>query len=875
MADSRLSGSHVRRIEGHVPGWRRGASAAAVACIVAGVVLVALAYVLASPPSGLCQMSYSKPRYARTILPSSATIDRLPSTYALYTYTDGFAQYTMSPESDSLTIIVFFPGNVGSYKQYRSIASRIIRYIPEGMLRDAVEHYTFDFGEEFSALSALSLQSQVEFASATLTALVQSRITALDIDRSTVSVILIGHSMGGSVATALFMMPDFPAELVSAIYILGSPLRAPVLTTEFALHDFYHAHRRFWTSATATGGSPVLQDILCVSVSGGTGDLMVESSLSDMTGIFNGRHSISVEASQIPDVDVPVEHQVLVWCSELVEVISNSVLTMIDLDAESPHDRVLRRGRLASAELSRFSYRWHRTLRNVVERQLSASLASPASDTSNFDLTMSSCIIFSNVRHASVEVCKQGVCNAVSGFPEADFRDSRSGRRYVAFLLSEHLLGFDEILFMVPPFNRTASWEPRVWGTFHRTSLPVHRHWGSFVVDTTSIVLVAIDNPLRTDLFCEVAIHVLQCETKKHDAPIHAVGLISSDNRGLHQGAVVHEGADKAVRFYRTATDTSKIIAMFSLDPQCRYKLSMQPQTVRSSLSTLFHDFPIVPQLFIAFLFALLSFQTIFVHWYMLQRDPKRGFWLREIVLRNSFRIACADMVVAIILPTILDFRIPDRGPASSIPIPTTQSVWALLSSCTAAVALFDAILDYVSRFTLSYANKWELVPSRRQTILVSVFCASFPLYFLVSPGLYSVIAVATATLDFLVLSGHDLVAPRALRATWLLVHFGLLQSCIPRWSAYTIPNPLSSVSNLFAFIVFLLTNWTFIIGPAILSPFAFHWTVPGCMATFSLTVLTWAPRSIAIFPAVTVSIWCFAAALYAARDYGRRAHNE
>lgn len=71
----------------------------------------------------------------------------------------------------------------------------------------------------------------------------------------------------------------------------------------------------------------------------------------------------------------------------------------------------------------------------------------------------------------------------------------------------------------------------------------------------------------------------------------------------------------------------------------------------------------------------------------------------------------------------------------------------------------------------------------------------------------------------------------------------GLLQSCIPRWSAYTIPNPLSSVSNLFAFIVFLLTNWTFIIGPAILSPFAFHWTVPGCMATFSLTVLTWAPR--------------------------------
>jgi hypothetical protein len=50
--------------------------------------------------------------------------------------------------------------------------------------------------------------------------------------------------------------------------------------------------------------------MLCVSISGGTNDLLVESSLSDTTGIFNGPNSVSVIASQIPEVDLPVEHQV-------------------------------------------------------------------------------------------------------------------------------------------------------------------------------------------------------------------------------------------------------------------------------------------------------------------------------------------------------------------------------------------------------------------------------------------------------------------------------------------------------------------------------------------------------------------------------------
>lgn len=53
------------------------------------------------------------------------------------------------------------------------------------------------------------------------------------------------------------------------------------------------------------------QSMIMVSISGGMNDLLVESSLSDLSGIFNVPNSISVIASQIPEVNIPVEHQVI------------------------------------------------------------------------------------------------------------------------------------------------------------------------------------------------------------------------------------------------------------------------------------------------------------------------------------------------------------------------------------------------------------------------------------------------------------------------------------------------------------------------------------------------------------------------------------
>lgn len=46
------------------------------------------------------------------------------------------------------------------------------------------------------------------------------------------SVVLVGHSMGGVVARALFTLPRFNARLVSLILTQASPHQAPVLALD-------------------------------------------------------------------------------------------------------------------------------------------------------------------------------------------------------------------------------------------------------------------------------------------------------------------------------------------------------------------------------------------------------------------------------------------------------------------------------------------------------------------------------------------------------------------------------------------------------------------------------------------------------------------
>jgi hypothetical protein len=54
---------------------------------------------------------------------------------------------------------------------------------------------------------------------------------------------------------------------------------------------------------------------------------------------------------------------------------------------------------------------------------------------------------------------------------------------------------------------------------------------------------------------------------------------------------------------------------------------------------------------------------------------------------------------------------------------------------------------------------------------------------------------------------------------SWLILHFALLPSCLPRWASYGTPSPLSLTPQHVAdFLLFLLTNWTFVVAASTVS---------------------------------------------------------
>eukprot|EP00474_Spongospora_subterranea_P000884 CRZ01342.1 hypothetical protein [Spongospora subterranea] len=306
----------------------------------------------------------------------------------------------------------------------------------------------------------------------------------------------------------------------------------------------------------------------------------------------------------------------------------------------------------------------------------------------------------------------------------------------------------------------------------------------------------------------------------------------------------------------------------FSLDPKCRYKIVLQPQWLSSVLSTLFHDFAIMPQIILAMVFFLICIQIKPV-------EPRKLKSLHSLILDNIQELVIICAAVAVLLPVALDYRIPNRGPGSSIPLPASHSLWTILATCIAVIFSLDLLLNLMLHpaLSLTVLSHIPLDQFAKIRSLAIIFTITLPVYFLHSALLYSVIIVTAAFIQFLfngigkIESGYPII-PRVLRCSWLIVYIGLMPACIPHWSSHAHINIFGSLYHLVDYVLFILSNWTFLIGPIILAPQKFYSLTTVAMATFAIVLLIWAPRSIAIFPAITFFLWVVATIIYVMDSY-------
>ncbi|TRY94184.1 hypothetical protein DNTS_028358 [Danionella cerebrum] len=300
-----------------------------------GLLLVGLWELLFGVEKNRCSMTYmfEVPEYRRVQLPKR--VSRQFPSYRLYLYGEGaYAQETRGLKLVGAPVL-FLPGNAGSYKQARSLGSVALRKAENLDGRIHLNVFTIDFNEELVALYGGSLRRQTQFLHESVKAILR---LYKESPEPPTSVVLVGHSMGGVVARALFTLPRFDPRLVSLIITQASPHQAPVLSLDPYILEFYSSVRHHWATRAQN-----LLNVTVLSVGGGYLDVQVPTALTALSCPKEDPNKMSVVVTAVPRAWVSTDHISIVWCKELVLATVRAFFDLIEPETaqftENPEKR--------------------------------------------------------------------------------------------------------------------------------------------------------------------------------------------------------------------------------------------------------------------------------------------------------------------------------------------------------------------------------------------------------------------------------------------------------------------------------------------------------------------------------------------------------
>ncbi|GAA6008956.1 hypothetical protein JCM11491_003846 [Sporobolomyces phaffii] len=323
--------------------------------------------------AGSCRMTFMSPSYFH--LPGfNKSHTRLGNgPWGLYLYREaGWDDDPVHVDDDgsenlilSGTPVLFVPGNAGSFKQVRSLASVATRTFWElpgvprqdrgGGGRSNLDFFTLDFNDDFSAFHGQTLFDQSEYTADAIRYIlsIYSRHGSMTGPTPT-SVIVVAHSMGGIVARAAFLDPRYQPDSISTLVTFATPHLLPPVTVDSGVDRFYSSTNSFWRDAYKVSGEAAtppsttnpLRDVVTVSIGGGISDEMIasETTLLDSLVPTDGTNGFAVSTTAIPGVQTPVDHLAILWCNQLMQVVAESILAIVD--ARNPNKVVSRAARI-------------------------------------------------------------------------------------------------------------------------------------------------------------------------------------------------------------------------------------------------------------------------------------------------------------------------------------------------------------------------------------------------------------------------------------------------------------------------------------------------------------------------------------------------
>ncbi|XP_022198883.2 GPI inositol-deacylase isoform X2 [Nilaparvata lugens] len=261
-----------------------------------------------------CEMTYmfEYPQYVRISLPLNVSFQF--RRYGLFAYSEGrYTERAREMKFNGIPVL-FIPGNSGSLKQVRSLASVSLR---KSLSSHAPFHFDFfsvDLNEEYMGLFGGFLNDQTRFVHHCI-----ERIFALYKRNKPDSIVIIGHSMGGLIAKGLYLDPEFDSSRVRLMISLATP-HSPALLLDSYMADYYER----------LADLPSLdKSVTLISVGGGIRDRLIRSGLT-----YTRDAHICITSTQVPDVWLSTDHLSILWCKQLVLVLVRALFDSVDLNTK-------------------------------------------------------------------------------------------------------------------------------------------------------------------------------------------------------------------------------------------------------------------------------------------------------------------------------------------------------------------------------------------------------------------------------------------------------------------------------------------------------------------------------------------------------------
>lgn len=272
------------------------------------------------------------------------------SRYSLYLY----REEDIDSHFDANGIpVIFIPGNAGSYRQVRALASAN-SHLTDSILSEkssinntistdniSFDYFTVNFQEDLTALHGQALYNQAEYLNDAVNFLLEQYYPSHTKNDSLFplprSVILIGHSMGGVVARTMLTIDNFKQGSVNTILTLAAPHTLPPVAFDPVVARIYDSVNRYWEqsfSQDLIGRNP-LASVSVISIAGGSLDHMIPSEFASVAATIPPSNGFTVHSHSIPHVWMGVDHQSIVWSDQFRKVFARVVHDIADI--KSPH----------------------------------------------------------------------------------------------------------------------------------------------------------------------------------------------------------------------------------------------------------------------------------------------------------------------------------------------------------------------------------------------------------------------------------------------------------------------------------------------------------------------------------------------------------